>query len=287
MMSLPDLEIVTICKGRLDFLKQTLPAMIATGFPVVVVDYDCPQGTAAYVASTFPSVRVVKVENCDGFNHSRARNLGAAGGRSRYLMFLDSDINLGPDFSQQLAKMTLVEGTYYLNSIGSHNMNGQCVLARSKYELVGGYDELFSGWGFEDIDFYLRLDRAGLTKGMLPSGTMTALPHSDGLRNTYSAVKDKWHSYRQNSIYAQARNDAEALFGRTLTMDERRAVRATVEKAVADYEATDRPSTFEFSMTLNSGCSDGQSVVAGYTLRRQLTFTLTLVEAGAESWLSA
>jgi hypothetical protein len=32
--------IITTCKGRLAFLKQTLPLMVATGFPVTVVDYD-------------------------------------------------------------------------------------------------------------------------------------------------------------------------------------------------------------------------------------------------------
>jgi hypothetical protein len=55
--------IITTCKGRLAFLKQTLPLMVATGFPVTVVDYDCPEGTGDWVAANFPDVNLVRVKD--------------------------------------------------------------------------------------------------------------------------------------------------------------------------------------------------------------------------------
>ncbi len=43
----PKFSIITTCKGRLEHLKQTLPAMLAQkDSEVIVVDYSCPHGTA-------------------------------------------------------------------------------------------------------------------------------------------------------------------------------------------------------------------------------------------------
>ena len=42
----PKFSIVTTCKGRLGNLKQSLPTFVAeAAAEVVVVDYDCPEGT--------------------------------------------------------------------------------------------------------------------------------------------------------------------------------------------------------------------------------------------------
>jgi glycosyltransferase involved in cell wall biosynthesis len=71
--------IVTTCKSRLDHLKQSLPNMISQGaHEVIVVDYDCPEGTAAWVEKHHPGVRVVRATDPIGFCLSRARNLGIA-----------------------------------------------------------------------------------------------------------------------------------------------------------------------------------------------------------------
>ncbi len=74
----PSLSIITTCKGRLAHLKESLPAMAAQpGAEVVVVDYDCPEATTAYVREHFPAVKVVKVEGRPHFNNWEARNIGA------------------------------------------------------------------------------------------------------------------------------------------------------------------------------------------------------------------
>ena len=81
-MALPRLSIVTSCKGRLKYLKQALPTFVAqTESEVVVVDYDCPEGTKEWVAANFSAVRLVNVTREPIFNASRARNLGARDAR--------------------------------------------------------------------------------------------------------------------------------------------------------------------------------------------------------------
>jgi len=71
-------SIITTCKGRLDHLKESLPAMVAQGAKeVIVVDYSCPDGTGDYVAVTYPDVRLVRVEGEQHFSNWKARNAGA------------------------------------------------------------------------------------------------------------------------------------------------------------------------------------------------------------------
>ena len=60
-MAAPRLSIVTCCKGRLEFLKRALPTFVAqSDSEVIVVDYDCPDGTKDWVAAHFPDVRVAR-----------------------------------------------------------------------------------------------------------------------------------------------------------------------------------------------------------------------------------
>ena len=55
MTKAPQFSIITTCKGRLDHLKQTLPAMLAQAdAEVIVVDFSCPQDTAGYVERNLP-----------------------------------------------------------------------------------------------------------------------------------------------------------------------------------------------------------------------------------------
>ena len=52
----PTFSIVTTCKGRLEHLQRSLPSFAAqSGAEVVVVDYDCPDGTGIGLQRTFPT----------------------------------------------------------------------------------------------------------------------------------------------------------------------------------------------------------------------------------------
>ena len=61
---MPLLSIVTTCKGRLHHLRRSLPRFLAQpNTEVIVVDYDCPDGTSDVVAREFPAARVVAVKD--------------------------------------------------------------------------------------------------------------------------------------------------------------------------------------------------------------------------------
>ena len=66
-MPLPFVSIIPTCKGRLHHLRETLPSMLAQDYAgdweIVVVDYDCPDGTFEWVKSLdHPRVQVGRTE---------------------------------------------------------------------------------------------------------------------------------------------------------------------------------------------------------------------------------
>lgn len=154
----PKFSIVTTCKGRLDNLKQSLPTFLAqAGAEVLVVDYDCPDGTGRYVAEHYPQVRVVSVPNKAKFNSSHARNLGAAAARGDFLVFLDADMVIGVGFVDFLAQNMKGRSFGTFGGGVANSARGGCVVERTLFNAVGGYDEVLEGYGGEDLDLYTRL----------------------------------------------------------------------------------------------------------------------------------
>jgi glycosyltransferase involved in cell wall biosynthesis len=209
------LSIITTCKGRLEHLQQTLPRMVEQGFPVIVVDYDCPQGTAAWVAMHYPQVRVVRHRATPLFNHSHARNLGALAAASEYLLFLDADVFLSPNVLERI-KSQVQPNSFFCHLQADRNLFGACLCPRMSFEKVGGYDEQFEGWGGEDRDLYDRLTLLGLKVQDFPAHAMSAIPHSNELRTAFVQEKNIATSRLINRLYSLAKIDLMRLLGKEL-----------------------------------------------------------------------
>lgn len=163
------------------------------GAEVVVVDYGCPDRTADHVEAQHPTARVVRAGPVEGFNASRARNLGAAAARGAALVFVDADVvladgfvrfveaNLGPDaFAKPRDPLTLDE----------NSVQGTCVVHRSHFDLVGGYDEVLVNYGGEDLELYERLATARVEVLSLPPELFArVIPHGAEDRERFLAAK--------------------------------------------------------------------------------------------------
>ncbi len=89
------LSLITTCKNRLPHLKQTLPLMLQQPHAeVIVVDYGCEQGTAAWVKEHHPAAKLVQVNDDPVFCVARARNMGAKNASHELLCFVDADVLL-------------------------------------------------------------------------------------------------------------------------------------------------------------------------------------------------
>jgi glycosyltransferase involved in cell wall biosynthesis len=241
------LTYITTCKGRLHHLQETLP--LVTKLPaisLVVVDYGCPDHAAEWVASTFPGVRVVKVE-ADYFNVARARNLGAEATDTEWLGFFDADIKIAPELFEQMLP-GLNPGMFYLPAPMNRNCMGSCIVSRQAFEKVGGYDEAIDGWGGEDRDFYTMLGLNGYRQGGFPGEMLQPIRHSDAERMRFRPSKGMDRSMRLANLYGMIKFDALKLTGRTMELDQRRQLRNTLEEFVTSAAGSKAPREFRLML---------------------------------------
>jgi glycosyltransferase involved in cell wall biosynthesis len=229
-------SIIVTCKGRLAHLKHTLPRfMRQPNTQVIVVDYSCPQNTGDFVETHFPRAQVLRVENRELFNVSLARNAGAAVARTPYLIFVDADTIISANFTTLLPQH--LTGSNFLRFYlpNANSLGGTCVVMARDFQKIEGYDEVFSGYGGEDLDFYWRLRRMGVTLQVLqPANAVRWIQHDHALRTAYYETKDVKQSFLQARAYRLVK---EVLLGLSLEgelpLAERRKLWADIAAAIA------------------------------------------------------
>lgn len=223
---------ITTCKGRLHHLKQTLPRVVdQPGVACVVVDFDCPDGTASWVAANFPQVTIVHVSGVAGFNAGRARNLGAKASKSPWLAFFDADILWAPGLAGTLVPQ-LRRGHFYRAQPVTVQTWGSVICHREDFEAIDGYDEMYSGWGGEDDDLLARLSMLGRSCVGFPAALVGEIPHSDDARVRFYAIKDRAVQHRVNMFYLQVKLDLIRLLGGPVAPEIRRALAAEVQRSI-------------------------------------------------------
>jgi len=175
---------------------EALIDQILTGDPaweIVVVNDGSTDGTADFLADLearrsgrVPAVRTVRPGTNVG--RARARNLGAEAARGTYLLFLDDDI-VAPAGLVQAHLDVLTAGTsvgtigyavtdpevvdaphfHYLDTRGVARLGRgpapgrffvtqNAAVPRAAFAAVGGFDEAFQAYGFEDMELAFRLE---------------------------------------------------------------------------------------------------------------------------------
>lgn len=258
MTRTPGISFITTCKGRLQHLVKTLPIMAAQpGCETIVVDYDCPEGAAAWVAANFPAVRVVRVTRQPVFNIGRARNLGAGVAMAPWLCFLDADTLLHPDFAATV--LSLVDPGLYCQCIhGRHELAGSVLLPRAAFTAVQGYDEVMEGWGGEDRDLYHRLQRLGLRRLELPAHLLETIQHGGELRTRFHRIQNRMSAWMVNRMYLEAKHGMLALTGEEPPIDVRRRIYGEIEAEVLASRLAGRPASYSLSEGWRKFISDHQ-----------------------------
>jgi len=167
------ISIITTCRNRLYYLRQTLSSMLIQNTPleyeVVLVDYNDPENSFSFGLQeaercnfkNFKSVRVL--ENTIKWNCSHTRNIGARVASGDYYFFVDSDMIIYPNVIQYLYKrikedsfdLLLCDG-FFTYRRGCGDATGQSVCSKKMFQEMNGFNELGVGWCMEDADFYLR-----------------------------------------------------------------------------------------------------------------------------------
>lgn len=210
------LSVVTPTRDKRPLLERTLAALRAQRLPpdtpweIVVVDDGSTDGTGAWLAGldagAGPPLRVVTPPANVG--RARARNLGAAAARGHWLLFLDDDIVAPPgllaahlDLLRRhpgdgvigfaVTAPELVDGPHlrYLDTRGvaklpagpapaRYFVTQNASVPRAAFAEIGGFDEGFGAYGFEDMEIAFRLeDQAGVRFHCLPEPVPVHVHH--------------------------------------------------------------------------------------------------------------
>lgn len=203
------ISVIVTCKGRLHHLKQTLPLLVDAGpEEIIVVDYDCPDGTADWVEGEYSSVSTIRVKNERHFSLSRARNIGARAARQEWLCFIDADIKVQRGFFSWFESVGHPRCFYRIwgNQTDVHKeLWGTCFISKEAFKKIRGYDETFGGWGGEDVDFYDRLKMANYAEDSLAADYLEVIFHGDDERTAFHKIKDRLTQVYINRLYRTAK----------------------------------------------------------------------------------
>jgi glycosyltransferase involved in cell wall biosynthesis len=199
--------IISYCKGRLSQLKDCLPTWIALegDSDILVVDYNCPDGTEKYIDSLKnKKVSCYKEPVSEGYwNLNKARNAGYRHADGDVLLFLDADTVLEPNFLSD-ALQKLKPGAF-VTGLTSPPWNGcGCMLIyKNDFEQVRGYNELMEGWGYDDIDMYERLKASGLEQSFFEPSLIVNNTHES--RNAFHADIDQYETLGKNKAISDSK----------------------------------------------------------------------------------
>ena len=195
------IDIIITCKDRLPHLRKCYDSLNKTiknniNYNIIVVAY------GDLLAHNFGK-RIGKsiYVNEKGFHLSRARNIGANQSDAEWLFFCDADTLFDPNF---FVDLNLESGYFYT---GEPHCSGNCIVKKSDFM---GYDENIIGYGGEDTDLYVSLERHKIIKKQLFN--FKYIMHTDYDRTRNYKGDKKWEQQKRNIMYLMSKHPHEFLF---------------------------------------------------------------------------
>lgn len=255
---------VTTCKGRLHHIQQTLATIVAESpAEIILVDYDCPDNTGDWVETNFPTVKVIRVTDDSGFCLPRARNIGAAHSSAPWICFIDADIKVKKGWLDWMQK-NLDNSCFYraskANGRKPKETAGTLICTRRAFDSVGGYDEVFRGWGGEDTDLYVRLTTiVNAQPEHYPHYFIESIPHEDDERTSFHAIKNISTQNLINRCYIRAKAHLRANGVHEIPLETRQYMLDTISHSLTQHHSP--PKTFVIRLQANNLLSlDGKSL---------------------------
>lgn len=198
------ISIIIPCKNRLNHLLQCLPGVLAQTYQdleIIIVDFNCPQKTGEVIRVKFtdPRINIVKAKvKKNHWNLSESRNTGFLQSTGQRILFLDADTIVQPTFIEYAVKE--ISPTTFVTGLTAPPWNGCgcCLVNRDSFTNVKGYNEALKGWGYEDFDFYSRLQQSGLEQRFFRPDLIVNLQHENEIRNEYHGGTDIHENCQRN-----------------------------------------------------------------------------------------
>lgn len=180
----PGISVVACCMDRNEFLSAALRNWLTSERidEIVIVDWSSETPVEATLSDIDdPRIRLARVEGEPAWILSCAYNLAARLASRDRLLKLDADVTLSPDF---FATNPLRDGMFYRgNAKQDGGLTGMAYLRREDFIAINGYSEYLRTYGWDDVDFFLRLQlKRGLAARTVKEGTSSHRPHGDPKR---------------------------------------------------------------------------------------------------------
>lgn len=197
----------TACCNRLEHLKKTYLHNIKIArkknptieAEFVLVNYGDSCGLDDWVQKKLMRYDFFTYYQADvqWFHMSKAKNLSLRLSKGDFLFYLDADAYIHESMMDAIKEA--MEMDVYL--VHPHMVNTVLGFKREDFLAVGGFDESFEGWGFEDIDMSIRLKNFGLNFYQ---------PVFQAYKNIYHGDDDRFMNYEPKYRFPQSRNERVA-----------------------------------------------------------------------------
>ena len=105
-MAAPRVSVVIVSWNALPLLKQCLPSVVATDYPnleILLADNASTDGSGAWVATTFPEVKIVR--HPGNWLFARGNNAAVPHATGEYVLFLNNDVEVPPGWLRPLVEV--------------------------------------------------------------------------------------------------------------------------------------------------------------------------------------
>lgn len=138
---------------------------------IVLVDFS-PGFTRSMLAGRAQKLHHIKLKNQNEFNKSAALNLGIYHSSSDYLICCDADVLISKSTINEWKKLLFISKEQlliYLENVKERDSGlarpawGVVCGSRSIFLDIDGFDSMYEGWGFEDLDIIYRIKQLNVT----------------------------------------------------------------------------------------------------------------------------
>lgn len=194
------ISIVCAVKNRMGPLRYTIPSYLNQPgvSQIVLVDWDSDQPVRQSLQQwDFPEredqrrITHIRAVNQPYWNSAKAYNLAMSFVTNPFVFKVDADVVVVDDLRKRMPvlKSTFVTGNFKRGVVpNDYGLFGSVFLRKEDFDRVGGYDERFVAYGFEDNNFFRRLQRRGLKRKFTEPNALYHLPHSNAKRTEHQQV---------------------------------------------------------------------------------------------------
>lgn len=154
-----------------------------------------------------PKTKVVRVNDEESFIcMSFSLNVGVFNATLDHVVKIDIDYKLVNEQLLESFYRSRHTNSFYCGTIPKkYDFHGFSFFPRKDFIAINGYNERIRGWGFDDEDFYRRMEKRGLERIVIMNieEFLYHIPHDDNLRTENYPQKDKHETNRNNEKIIQ------------------------------------------------------------------------------------